>query len=130
LLTRCLLVGIGGFSGSIVRYLVGGWVQQRWGTAFPYGTFLINVTGSFILALFGTLSLRFGWADGWRLFFAVGVLGGYTTFSSFEWESIQLVEQGSRWTTAWINLGGSVIAGFAAAYMGVVTARILMHGRQ
>ena len=127
---RCALVGVGGFIGAIARYLLGGWVQQKWGAAFPYGTFVINVSGSFLLAFFGTLALRFGWLDSWRLFFAVGFVGSYTTFSTFEYESIQLVAEGGRWSIAGINLAGSVVVGFLAAYVGVVVARILMGGHR
>lgn len=125
---NCLIVGLGGFVGAVARYLVGGWVQQRWGTAFPYGTFVINVSGSFILGLFATLALRFAWGEPWRLLIAIGFVGAYTTFSTFEYETLRLIAEGNRYGAAAVNLLGSVIAGFAAAYLGVVTARLLMRG--
>jgi len=128
-LYRSLVVGLGGFFGANARYLIGGWVQQKWGASFPYGTFFINVSGSFILAFFATLALRFGWAESWRLFFAVGFVGAYTTFSTFEYESIQLVATGGRWGITAINLIGSVVVGFAAAYLGIVAARLLMRAQ-
>ena len=126
---RFLLVGLGGFVGANLRYLVGVWVQQKWGTSFPYGTFIVNVSGSFILGLFATLALRYGWLDHWRLLFAVGFVGAYTTFSTFEYESLQLMAYGGRWLSAAINVIGSVVAGLLAAYLGVVLARILTHGQ-
>jgi CrcB protein len=112
-----------------MRYLVGGWAQQKWGSTFPYGTFVINVSGSFILSLFAALALQFGWIDEWRLFFAVGFVGAYTTFSTFEFESLQYLVHGDRWNLALTNLVGSVVAGFLAAYLGLVLARLILHGR-
>ena len=129
MLTKCLIVGLGGSTGAIARYLLGGWVQERYGTSFPYGTLIINVSGSFILGLFATLAIRYAWSDHWRLLIAIGFVGAYTTFSTFEYETIQLIAEGSRYRAAAINLAGSVAAGFAAAYLGVVAARLLMRGK-
>jgi CrcB protein len=123
---KYLVVGIGGFIGANARFVVGQWAAQKWGTAFPYGTFLINITGSFILGLFATLTLRFAWSDSWRLLIAIGFVGAYTTFSTFEYETLQLVAQGT-WARALGNILGSVLCGFAAAYVGVVVARLLTH---
>ena len=128
-LYRSLLVGLGGFIGANARYFVSLWVQHKWGAEFPYGTFVINVSGSFILGLFATLALRFDWADSWRLFFAIGFVGAYTTFSTFEYESIQLVANGEKWSVVSVNLLGSVVIGFLAAYLGVIAARLLMRGQ-
>lgn len=124
-MSRFLLVGLGGFLGANARYLVGQWAAARWGTAFPWGTFLVNVSGCFILGLFATLALRLGWADGWRLLVAVGFVGAYTTFSTFEFESLQLIAQGRQIGAALGNVVGSVVAGFAAAFLGVLAARLL-----
>ena len=128
-LYKLLIVGFGGAAGAIARYMVGGWVQERWGPSFPYGTFVINVSGSFIIGLFATLAIRYAWNDYWRLLIAVGFVGAYTTFSTFEYETIQLIAEGSRYKAAAVNLLGSVVAGFFAAYVGVVVARILMRGK-
>ena len=126
---RFLIVGVGGFIGANARYVLGGWVQQRWGASFPYGTFVINISGSFVLGLFATLALRYGWSDEWRLLIAIGFVGAYTTFSTFEYETIQLIASGNRYREAAINLAGSVVLGFLAAYLGVVVARLMMRGR-
>src|SRR5262245_59817825 len=90
-IVKYLVVGIGGFIGANVRFIVGQWAAQKWGTAFPYGTFLINITGSFILGLFATLTLKFLWDDTWRLLIAIGFVGAYTTFSTFEYETLELI---------------------------------------
>jgi fluoride exporter len=121
---KYLVVGIGGFLGANARYIIGVWAAEKWGTSFPYGTFIINVTGCFILGLFAALALRFAWSDNWRLLIGIGFVGAYTTFSTFEYESLQLVSQGSLWR-AGLNVLGSVIIGFFAAFLGVAAARLL-----
>src|SRR5256714_1628385 len=118
-----MIVGLGGGAGAIARYLLGGWVQERYGPSFPYGTLIINVTGSFILGLFATLAIRYAWNDHWRLLIAIGFVGAYTTFSTFEYETIQLVAEGS-WARGLFNILASVVLGFLAAYIGVVLGRL------
>ena len=87
-----LLVAVGGAIGSVTRYLVGGWIAARLGSAFPYGTFAINVTASFIIGFFLAFSQeRVSLNPNWRLFVAVGFVGGYSTFSTFEYEGIRLL---------------------------------------
>jgi len=122
---KYLIVGSGGFIGANIRYIVGVWAAQKWGTAFPYGTFLINITGCFILGLFATLMMRFAWNDNWRLLIAIGFVGAYTTFSTFEYETLQLVAEGA-WTRACGNILFSVLFGFGAASLGVVSARLMI----
>ncbi|MCS6777770.1 MAG: fluoride efflux transporter CrcB [Chloroherpetonaceae bacterium] len=123
MLHKCLIVGLGGFFGANARYLLGVWAGQRWGTDFPYGTLIINITGCFLLGLFATLALRFVWSDQWRLLIAIGFLGAYTTFSTFEYETLQLVAEGS-WARALANVLISVSVGFLAAYLGVALGRL------
>ncbi len=124
---RYLVVGLGGFVGANARYLIGGWVQQRWGASFPYGTFVINVSGSFLLGLFATLASHFARNDYWRLLISVGFLGAYTTFSTFSYETLHLIE-GRRYPAAAAYLLGSAAAGLIAAYLGVITARFVVRG--
>lgn len=123
---KCLIVGLGGFIGANARYLLGGWVQQRWGPSFPAGTFVVNISGSFLLGLFVTLALRLTWSEEWRLLIAIGFLGAYTTFSTFEYETLRLIAEGRQYGAAAFNLLGSVLFGFVAAYLGIVAARLLM----
>jgi fluoride exporter len=99
--------------------LVGGWFAARFGAAFPYGTFVVNVTGSFIVGLFLAYAQeRVSLSPYWRLFFAVGFVGGYTTFSTFEYESIRLLQDGEM-LLATVYLIGSVVAGGVAAIAGI-----------
>lgn len=128
-LMRYLAVGLGGFIGANARYVIGGWVQDRWGASFPYGTFVVNVTGCFLLGVFATMALHFTWGEYWRLLVAIGFVGAYTTFSTFEYETLRLLAEGFRLKSAAMNVGISVGAGLAAAYAGVVLARLLLRGR-
>lgn len=120
-----LAVGIGGGIGAILRYLVGAAFLQRFGPGFPWGTFVINVTGSFFIGVIAQLALTraFGITPNVRLFAATGVLGGYTTFSTFSLDTVTLVEDGAA-PVALLYAGGSVLAGFFAAYLGQVAARL------
>ena len=122
---KYLLIGLGGFIGANLRYLVQGWAAQRWGSDFPYGTLVANVTGSFILAFFITLATqRFAIAPEWRLFLAIGLVGGYTTFSSFTVETLNLAQAGD-WLWSALTLFGNVLLGLASAFRGVVLARLI-----
>ncbi|MGC8669098.1 MAG: fluoride efflux transporter CrcB [Chthonomonadales bacterium] len=128
-LMRYLVVGVGGFIGANARYLIGGWVQERLGPSFPYGTLVVNVSGCFVLGVFATLALHFPWSDYWRLLVAIGFVGAYTTFSTFEYETLRLIGEGLRLRAAAVNVSMSVAAGLVAAYAGVILARMLLRGR-
>jgi CrcB protein len=118
-----LFIGIGGFSGAIVRYAVGLWIGQRWGRSFPLGTFIINVSGSFLIGfLMPLLTERIIVNTHWRLMLMVGFLGAYTTFSTFEYETGGLFRDG-EWMYAGLNVIGSVVAGFVALKLGEMLAR-------
>ncbi len=125
-LVKYLVIGVGGFIGANARYIVGTWAAQKWGTSFPYGTFIVNISGCFVLGLFSTLTLRYAWNDNWRLLIGIGFVGAYTTFSTFEYESLQLISEGSLARAA-VNVLGSVILGFLAAFLGVAAARLIIH---
>jgi len=115
-----LVIGIGGFLGANARYLVAGWAAQRFGTTFPYGTFIINVSGSFILGLFlVVVQERTFIHPNYRLFFAVGFLGAYTTFSTFTYESLRLLQDGSI-LLGLTNIFASVVVGLLGVVLGVV----------
>ena len=120
-------VGLGGVLGANARYWIGGWVQEQWGAAFPWSTFVINISGSFLLGAFVTLiSERYvvRSAPTLRLLIAIGFVGAYTTFSTFELETLTLV-QTAAWLRAFGNAFGSLIAGFFAVWLGVLLARVL-----
>lgn len=123
MLVTYLLIVAGGGLGSLARYVAGGAVMARIGTRFPLGTMVINVTGSFLIGLLMTLlTERFQPHPYWRLLLVVGFLGGYTTFSSFEWESYAAIRGGGFWIGL-MNLVGSVVLGYAAVWLGSLLAR-------
>jgi len=113
---RYLLVMLGGAIGAALRYGLGAWVQGLAGPEFPWGTFLINLTGSFLIGLVLRFSLEGALSPEWRLFLAVGVLGGYTTFSTFSWETLTLVQQ-EEWLKAFSYVVGSVVLGFVLVWL-------------
>lgn len=118
-----LLVGLGGALGAISRYLVGTAVASRLGTAWPFGTFVINMSGCFLIAFFLTLTTeRVMVADAWRYFFPVGFVGAYTTFSTYEYETLRLVEAG-EWVRALLYVIASTVVGFGAVALATWIAR-------
>lgn len=120
-----LIVGAGGFIGAIARYALAAWIGQRWGRSFPLGTFVINVSGSFLIGLLMYLSAeKLMINPQWRLLLVVGFLGAYTTFSTFEYETGRLFADG-EWLIAALNVILSVTAGFAALKIGEVIAKVI-----
>ena len=122
---RVLLVGCGGFLGAAARYLAGGLVQRLLGEAFPWGTFVVNASGCLAIGFLAALSdERFVLGTDARLFLLVGVLGGYTTFSSFGLETFNLLRDGG-WASAALNAFGQLGIGLAAVWLGTIVARSL-----
>jgi len=120
-----LLIGLGGFAGAISRYLVDGFVADRTAGAFPWGTFAVNLTGSFLLGLlFAMTAERAILPADVRGPVMIGFIGAYTTFSTFMLESWVLIENGS-YVPAIANLGGSVVFGLAAVLVGLTLGRAL-----
>lgn len=119
-----LFVGLGGFFGAIARYSVGLWIDARAGTAFPYATLTINLGGSFVLGVlagafeFGSVSPEA------RLALGVGFLGAFTTFSTFTYEIVRLVDTGSA-TLALLYVVASAALGITAAILGLALGRAL-----
>src|SRR5437879_6994435 len=117
-------VAAGAMLGANLRYLVGNWAADRWGADFPYGTFLINVTGAFAIGvLLAFIGERVGVSPLWRLFFATGFLGGYTTFSSYAWEALTLADQGA-WFRAVLYVVGSNVVGLIGVWLGAIAGRL------
>ena len=120
---RFVAVFAGAGLGGLARYLAGGWIMAKYGGRFPLGTFVINVTGSFLIGVLMTLlTERLSPHPNWRLFLVIGILGGYTTFSSFEWESYQAFRDGAR-GLALLYVMGSVLVGYAGVWLGAVIVR-------
>jgi CrcB protein len=124
-LTTPTAIGLGGVLGANARYQVGIWAADRWGTVFPWGTLIINVTGSLVLGFFLTLvTERFSGRPTTRLFVATGFLGAYTTFSTFGYETVRLLQDGDL-LRALANVVASLTLGIAAVFLGIAAARAL-----
>ncbi len=120
-----LWVGAGGFLGAVARYAVGGWMTRRFGLGFPYGTFVINISGCFVLGLMlAVLDTRITLPSQLRLLGPVGFVGAYTTFSTFEYETLRSVQQG-RSGLAMVYVAFSVVLGYLAAWAGQGTGKLL-----
>jgi CrcB protein len=119
-----LLVGLGGFIGANARYVVARLVGALFETRFPLGTLIINVSGSFLLGVLGTLVAQkvMPNSESMRLALGVGFLGAYTTFSTFEFETHALLEDGS-WLIATTNMVASLFVGLLAVRAGIVVAK-------
>jgi CrcB protein len=119
------MVGIGGFAGAIARFALGSYIGNRMGSRFPYGTFVINISGSFLIGFILTmLAQRTDASPNWRYLIPIGFIGAYTTFSTFEYETLRTVQDGQV-LIAVANVSLSVIAGFVAAWVGVIAGRAL-----
>lgn len=118
-MTNILLVGAGGFIGSVLRYLVSGWVQQSANRLdFPFGTLAVNVIGCFIIGFLAQLAETRGvFTSESRLFVFVGILGGFTTFSSFGNETLNLARD-SQMMNAFANIGANLLVGLFAVWLG------------
>lgn len=116
---RYLLVALGGALGSALRYGLGAWVQGVLGPGFPYSTLVVNALGSFLIGLVLRLSLEGVLSGEARLFLAVGVLGGFTTFSSFSYETLALL-QGGEAGRAFLYALGSLLLVFGGYRLGGV----------
>jgi fluoride exporter len=118
-----LLVSLAAGVGAVLRYVVDSVVAHRTRGPFPLGTFIVNVTGSFVLGLVVGLSTQHGLGDQTAVVLGIGLTGGYTTMSTWAWESLALVEEGAVGVAAW-NVVASVAAGLAAAAAGLAVGRL------
>ncbi len=119
-----LAISIGAVLGANARFLLGGWIAERFGTAFPFGTLVINVTGSFLIGIVLVIANERLAPDWFRPLLAIGFLGSYTTFSTFSYETLALLESGAL-LTAFANVGVSVAAALVGVYAGTALARLI-----
>jgi CrcB protein len=120
---RFLIICLGGALGTGARYLLATWITEAFGADFPRGTILINITGSFLIAVILELAATTGAiSQELRLFLATGVMGGYTTYSSFNYETLRLAGQGT-WLLAALNIGITVVGCLVAGWLGLVAGR-------
>lgn len=118
-----LVITIGGALGAVTRYQLGLWISNKWSQGFPLHTFLINLTGAFLLGFLNILFERLTLSPIWRLGIGVGFLGAYTTFSTFGYEVITLLEGGSYGTAAAYTFL-TIILGFIGVALGIGLARM------
>lgn len=121
-----MLVGVGGALGALARYLVANLLAQWLGPQFPFGTFVVNVSGSFVIgALLTVLAPRGADAGELRALLVVGFLGAYTTFSTWSYETFALVQAG-RFVASAVNIGGQLVLGLLAVVLGMMAVRALV----
>jgi CrcB protein len=124
-LPKYLLIALGGALGSVARYWVGSTVAGRMGTRFPFGTFVINLTACIIIGFSLTyLGKRTGMDPAWRFLIAVGFIGAYSTFSTFEWETLSTLRSGA-FALASLYAVGSLILGLIATWCGAALAEAI-----
>lgn len=121
-----LIVGIGGFIGSVMRYLVQVSVEKSLISTFPWGTFIANIAGSFIIGVvFGIAEKGNLMNAEWRIFLTVGICGGFTTFSSFAYNNLNMLKEHS-YIQLFGNIGGSLFFGILAVYLGIILVRSIL----
>ncbi|MFY9729307.1 MAG: fluoride efflux transporter CrcB [Candidatus Acidiferrales bacterium] len=124
-MTKYLMVAIGGALGSILRFWVGTYISNRIATRFLAGTFVVNMTACFLIGFVITvLGEKSSWNPNWRYLIPIGFIGGYSTFSTFEYETFRVFQEGD-FLIAGLNVVLSVVVGFVSVWVGVITGRMI-----
>ena len=127
-MTRVILIGVAGALGTLARYFIGIWAGRTLGTSLPYGTLIVNVAGCFLLAAIAHVAVATTLISPmWRLTLTTGFMGGFTTYSSFNLETTNLLRE-RAWLAAATNLGATVCGCLLAGFLGLVLARRLFGG--
>jgi CrcB protein len=119
-----LVIFVGAGLGGLVRYGLSEWIQDAAGAGFPWGTLVVNVSGSLLLTFVYSVLEGTAASPEWRAFLGIGILGGYTTFSTFSYETVRLLQDGSR-RTALLNVAVGTAGGLTAATLGLALAGTL-----
>ena len=119
---RLFWICLAGAAGTGARYLVALWAAQRFGTAFPYGTLVVNLAGCFLIAVIMHTAFALSWSPTVRGALTIGFLGGLTTYSSFNYETSSLLQAGST-GPALLNAAVTIVGGFAAGWLGLIVSR-------
>ncbi|MEP6597673.1 MAG: fluoride efflux transporter CrcB, partial [Ginsengibacter sp.] len=119
-----IVVGVGSCIGGIFRYLLSQSIQSKFLSTFPFGTLSVNIIGCFFIGLIFGFSERSYISIEWRLFLATGISGGFTTFSSFSYETVELIRDGQYWLALWY-IASSVIIGLVATFLGISIFKLL-----
>lgn len=123
MLRTIIMVGAGGFIGSVLRYLINVVIEKQMGSTFPLGTLIANVLGCFVIGIVFAFAEKGNLMSAeWRLFFAVGFCGGFTTFSAFAYNNLNLLKDNSLYYLL-LNIGGSLFLGILAVYLGIILVR-------
>lgn len=122
---KYVMIGVGGCAGAIARYALGVYIGSRLGIRFPYGTFVINVSGCFIVGFSLALLARTTASEYWRYLIPIGFIGAYTTFSTFEYETLRAIQDGQP-MSGLLNVVVSVVIGFIAVWLGSTLGRVLV----
>ena len=126
MLRTILIVGTGGFIGSVMRFLVQVFIERGMASTFPWGTFIANIAGSFIIGIVFALAEKGNLMSAeWRIFLAVGICGGFTTFSSFAYNNLMLLKENAFGQLFW-NVGGSLFFSILAVYLGIILVRAIL----
>lgn len=125
MLRTILLVGSGGFIGSVMRYLVQYYIEKSLTSTFPWGTFIANIAGSLIIGIVFALAEKGNLMSAeWRIFLAVGICGGFTTFSAFAYNNFTMLNE-KAWGSLFLNVGGNLFLGILAVYVGIILIRLI-----
>jgi CrcB protein len=125
MLRTILLVGSGGFIGSVMRYMVQYYMEKSLTSTFPWGTIIANIAGSFIIGIVFALAEKGNLMNAeWRIFLAVGICGGFTTFSSFAYNNLTMLNE-RAWGSLLLNIGGNLFLGILAVYLGIILIRLI-----
>jgi CrcB protein len=122
---RFLWICLAGAAGTGARYLIALWAAQRLGSAFPYGTLIVNLAGCFAIAAVMHAGLTRSWPATVRSAITIGFIGGLTTYSSFNYETSRLLEEGST-GAALLNASATIVGAFIAGWLGMLSARLLL----
>jgi CrcB protein len=119
---RLLWICLAGAAGTGARYVVAVWATQRLGSVFPYGTLIVNLVGCFIIAALMQAAVTLAWSPTVRAALTIGFVGGLTTYSSFNYETMRLFDEGAS-ATAFVNVGATLFGGILAGWLGLALAR-------
>jgi CrcB protein len=122
---RFLWICLAGAAGTGARYLIALWAAQRFGSTFPYGTLTVNLAGCFAIAAVMQAAMSLSWSPTLRSAITIGFIGGLTTYSSFNYETTRLIEEGALGAAA-LNAGCTLVGSFAAGWLGMLGARQLL----
>ena len=122
---QIILIGVLGMAGTLTRYGLQGWVQNQSGATFPYGTLVVNIIGCLLIGILNRMALEHLWfPPEWRIAVTIGFLGAFTTFSTFGYETVRLLEDG-EWMRGLAYVGVSLFGGLIAVVAGMKLAELI-----